>query len=58
MSEKQSPQEDTRVTRRERLVAEFLPLVGRSATDEWNGGDISPTKVVIEEVVEKVRRRL
>ena len=35
-------------------LPEFLPLVGRSDADESNGGDISPARVVIGEVTEKV----
>ena len=37
-------------------LSEFLPLVGRSATDKSNGGDISPARVVVGEVG-KVNRR-
>ena len=35
-------------------LPEFLPPVGRSAIDESNGGDISPARVIVEEVAEKV----
>ena len=38
-------------------LPKFLPLVDRSAADELNGGDISPTRVVIGEVAKKVCRR-